>query len=340
VVTLASIRWPAAGARQAAVSKRRMQMQVPLKKILIQRSAKDEWPGAHWPQLWDNIQHFIDFIKQIPHAHKRTTLLFRSIPLILFVSSPSVRAGFEESLLPTRHLNGCGVADPTGSFLLNPAVRSAVDRISFSGTISRPFGLQELQRIGSDAAFSPGDWCCSAAIHSRGCSVYRETDSIIGVSASASRGFRAGIRLHHAQLNILNYGSAASWMLDAGIHWRIDAGLCWGWTMCNLSRARIGRCRETLPQTMQMGFALSRVKNLELCLDVFKDVRFPVDFRGQADWHPFECLHLRTGFCCAPFRWCCGLGLQCASITWDYGFLTHEYLGWTHQCSLTFRLKP
>jgi hypothetical protein len=85
-----------------------------------------------------------------------------------------------------------------------------------------------------------------------------------------------------------------------------------------------------------MGVSLFPVEHIRLICDVYKDVRFPVDFRCGVEFSPSEILTFRVGCAVQPVKLAAGLGATFHYFRFDYALATHPELGLSHLLSLQF----
>ncbi len=289
----------------------------------------------------DNIQQFLDLIKQNSSSSKRRKRFFRSLAFVFFGVVMPADASFDASA-PDPHIQasaGAGVALTQAHATLNPAAGGMEGGFTCFFAYSRPYGLKELQQSHISVTGSWDKISSTLGAHSCGYEVYRENIFYGGVSTCLLEKIRFGLLMQYADVNIQNYGRAGAWMMDFGGLVEISRRTSIGFTAKNIAGARIGRCREALPRSLQVGAAAMAMPQLRFCVDLFKEVRFPATVRCGAEWQPLSFFALRAGLGTFPFRTAAGLMIQFKSCRFEYGVDNHEVLGLSHQCSISFILK-
>lgn len=248
---------------------------------------------------------------------------------------------FEASQAGARYagMGGAGIAVITGSEALfgNPAgMPASGPELAFF--CSNPYNLEGLF-FGAVSAVVPtrvGGF--GIGVKAYGLAVYRETTLAAGWAEDFGDRLVCGVSLRACHLAIRGYGSAAACAVDAGCIIRLNHQTEWGLSFSNLNQARLGRSREVLPQHMRTGFSFAPKPGVLLALELDKDTRFPLQFRGGCEIAIHPRFFLRCGFGSDPSLVAAGIGVDAGRILLDYAFVLHPILGVTHQASLTLGL--
>jgi hypothetical protein len=198
----------------------------------------------------------------------------------------------------------------------------------------RPFGFEELDQMTVSAALTHHNRGVALAVNTMGGDLYRETLICLAASHSIIDGLFLGTTLRYGNLNITRYGSASTFVMDLGLALELTSSFNWGIAVRNVNHATIGRAKEELPRTTAMGVSLFPVDRIRLVCDVYKDVRFPVDFRCGVEFMPSESLTFRVGCATRPVKLAAGLGAAFHFFRFDYALATHSELGLSHLLSL------
>jgi len=275
---------------------------------------------------------------------KNESVVFSTFLLTLILNIYLAHASFEDLTIGARHnaLAGAGVAlsDDPDALYVNPGGLSQIKTLGATLFYARPFGMKELSYGNFSAVLPWRDISIGLGVQSYGNQVYKENTFSSSFSHHLTRHLFVGATLKYAHLAIPKYGSTGTVSFDFGLLVHINQRWKWGFSSRNLNNPKIGQDREPLPQIFQTGVSTQLAENLVLNCDVYKDVRFPLDLRCGVETRPFHNLILRVGVGNEPSRFAAGMGLVLGKLRWDYAFYTHSDLGFTHQMSISFLLKP
>ena len=316
------------------------------KKQLTQMSISPEKSDAPIGCLWvrpetGRLQYFCFVNKINSLLHKHTARFYTFLYCCCFLLSSSARASFEDHA-PAAHslaMAGSGVASRDAHPFLNPASLVMPNSWQFITGYGRPFGLAELQQSDIVGVAVFDTWRAAAGALTFGYEAYRENTYVINVAIPLKDLIRAGATLRYADLAILRYGRAGALLIDFGMQAEISGAVAMGFCVKNAAGARIGRCREELPRSVQIGCAFQALRQVNLCMDLYKDIRFPLEWRSGGEWRPIALLALCCGIASSPVRLAAGFALHFHAFSFDYGMMTHEYLGLNHQFSVSFSLN-
>jgi len=267
--------------------------------------------------------------------------IFLGLLVILFVfTAKPGKAQFENIDMGARAvgLNGAFTSLSNNSLAIfyNPAGLGQLNYRDFSVFYNpAPFGLTEL----SSAAFTFAEptkyGVLGAALRSYGFDLYKET----GVMVSYGNKYKnrvfygANINLYH--LNIQNYGSATSFGLDVGAMAYINKYLRWGFFGKNITGSTIGTSKEKIAQVYRTGINYKPLNEVNLMLEIEKDVKYPVSLRAGFEYSLMDLVDLRAGVGNEPTSFTGGIGFNYGLFTLDYAIYKSQDLGITHQGSLT-----
>jgi len=264
--------------------------------------------------------------------------------VLLFVAAQSAFSAFEHTAGGALSISMGGAAaalmnDPW-SATANPGnLPSIAERTLGMFYSPQPYGLTELS-TGSLALVQPLSFGSVGLFASRyGFSLYRETEWALSFGLPLVDRLDAGVGICYNVLSIEGYGTAGTLGINAGILIRLTDDLRWGTFATNVNAPRIGEIRERLPQTFATGVAFQPVEEAVLALDLFKDVRFPMELRFGVEYAPVALLRLRAGTGTEPSSLSAGAGLRYDFVGLDYAFTAHPELGVTHQISLLLDLN-
>jgi hypothetical protein len=149
---------------------------------------------------------------------------------------------------------------------------------------------------------------------------------------------RFGVKFNYTQTSILNYGSASSFFIDAGIQADVTKKIIIGARVYNANRARLDKdLGEDIPTLLSMGVAWKPSDKLMLVSDVEKHFDFPITWRGGIEYkfHPHFCA--RAGMSTQPATVNGGVGLMLEKLQVDITSSWHDQLGFTPGMSLSWK---
>ncbi|MGI9175873.1 MAG: hypothetical protein ACR2GR_11205 [Rhodothermales bacterium] len=214
----------------------------------------------------------------------------------------------------------------------NPAAWGTLPGRAVSFFASEGFGLEAL-RLGAVQYAEPTPFGAFAAdVRTFGFEEYRETQGALGYARrfafDSTRTFALGLSVRYYQVTIEGFGNASTVGISAGWLARVLPDVTVGFHATNLNRPELAS-REALPRTFALGLAYRPDARLQVLLDAYKDIDFPVSIRGGLEVLPVEALALRAGFTTQPTRFTTGVGVRLGRIAADVAAERHETLGWT-----------
>ena len=214
----------------------------------------------------------------------------------------------------------------------NPATWATLSGRAVSFFATEAFGLDAL-RLGAVQYVEPTRiGAFAVGVRTFGFEQYRETHGALGYARSFAfdsvRTLSVGGSVTYEQLAIEGFGSAGAVALSVGWLARVLPDVLVGFHATNLNRAELAG-REALPRTFALGAAYRPVPSLQVLLDAYKDVDFPVSIRGGLEVLPVPALALRAGVATQPTRFTAGAGVRLGWIAADVAAERHEALGWT-----------
>ena len=214
----------------------------------------------------------------------------------------------------------------------NPATWATLPGRAVSFFATEAFGLDAL-RLGAAQYVEPTSLGAFAVgVRTFGFEAYRETRGALGYARGFAfdsvRTLAVGVSARYEQLAIEGFGSTGAVALSVGWLARVLPDVLVGFHATNLNRAELAG-REALPRTFALGAAYRPVPALQVLLDAYKDIDFPVSIRGGLEVLPVPALALRVGITTQPARFTAGAGVRLGRIAADVAAERHEALGWT-----------
>jgi len=288
------------------------------------------------------VQVFNPPVSEVLPQYQRPKLANRSLRFSLFLiinlALQAATFGFEDQTIGAYPLSlGGAFAAAKGHaecIYINPAGVSGTNGFAANLSYARLFGLADLG-YGSAAAIIPlGSFGVAAAVYSFGNEKYRENIFYLCGSAALFKNVSLGVNCRYGSVNITGYGQAGTFILDAGVLTALSESVSWGFVAKNVDYAKIGQAGEELPQILQTGLSANPVSSVTLLMDLYKDARFPLEFRSGIDYRLFPQFNLRVGFSSQPSHIGAGFGINLPVFCLDYAFNTHSELGASHQFSI------
>jgi hypothetical protein len=216
------------------------------------------------------------------------------------------------------------------SVFANPALLSE-DGGELSFYSIRHYGIAELTDMAAAGSMPLGGRRGNIGIglHSFGFELYRESRFRLAYQNSYA-GLEFGLVPGLTHITIENYGSAMAFSLDAGLAYTlIDDVLLFGARATNLNRARLGQAREELPRSLAAGLSYQLAERALLTGELFKDVRFPLSWRGGLEVRLINQLFLRGGITTEPLTYAMGVGYSLSRLSINLAAQQHYALGWS-----------
>ena len=197
------------------------------------------------------------------------------------------------------------------------------------------FGIQELS-VGALTYAEPLSFgTIGLGIKSFGFELYRETNLILSFGNNYSNKIFYGLNFNYYNLNIQNYNSASSFGVDIGGLAYLTDFLKWGFYAGNITGSKIGVSEQRIAQIYRTGLTVQPVNDLNLVIDIEKDVKYPLSFRAGMEYFINDFIDLRAGIGTEPVSFTCGASINYNIFQFDYSFYDHQDLGITNQGSVT-----
>lgn len=226
--------------------------------------------------------------------------------------------------------SGSALEPGAWSVFANPALLPVEGReVSFYSI--RSYGIAELTDMAAagSIAFSERAGSAGFGLHSFGYELYRESRFRIAYQNSYA-GLKFGLAPNLTHISIPEYGSAAAFTLDAGLAYAlIEDVLRFGARATNLNRGQLGQAREELPRALAAGLSYRLADRALLTGELFKDVRFPMAYRGGLEVRLYQQLFMRGGLTTEPVTYALGMGYRMSWLSINFTAQQHYALGWS-----------
>ena len=168
-----------------------------------------------------------------------------------------------------------------------------------------------------------------------GFELYRETNLILSYGNSYRNKIFYGLNLNYYNLIIQNYNSASAFGIDAGGLAYLTDFLKWGFFAGNITGSKIGVSGQRISQVYKSGFTVQPRNDLNLVMEIEKDVRYPLSFRAGMEYFIYDFIDLRAGIGTEPVSFTGGVSINYNIFQIDYSVYDHQDLGITNQGSVT-----
>ena len=201
------------------------------------------------------------------------------------------------------------------------------------------FGLQELRTTAFAAASPLTPVTMGIQVVKFGFDLYSETECGLACAVPIDKNISSGLNFNYQRLALARYGSAGSFSLDGGLIAHVLDRVDVGFSIHNMTNAVLGKTDETMPQWCALGTCWSAFHDLQISVEVEKDIRFPASIKMGIEQLVFTAFALRAGMANNPDKYSIGIGATYSSFEFGYAGYSHPDLGWTHQIDLTFTLN-
>lgn len=151
---------------------------------------------------------------------------------------------------------------------------------------------------------------------------------------------RLGGSINYNQIRFDEFGAALALSMDLGGVVEVSKYILFGAYISNLTSSSFNNSEHTnLPVQMKVGFAYIPTQKFRFALDLEKDIDQDPLIKAGIEYTIIEKLVLRTGVNSNPLKAFFGFGLVLKSFNVDYAFSQHNYLGFTHQLSVSFNYQ-
>lgn len=243
------------------------------------------------------------------HCYRKFLPLLFAIVAWLVCPPAALRA---QAVLGARELavGQAATALPHSSWAVfgSPAMMSEKEATaSFFGV--RYFGLAEISDLAASVTYPIKNGVLAAGVHRYGYDLFNESRLRAGYKHSI-RGFHYGLILNYSHVvQGGGYGSAGALGIDVGMAAPILPELWIAAKATNVNQPEYGsRNDEELPRNLSVGFSYHLSDIALLATELFKDVRFPLAYRGGVEVKIIGGLTGRAGITTAPRTISAGFG--------------------------------
>lgn len=216
----------------------------------------------------------------------------------------------------------------------------SLDRISntqIAIAVDQRYGLQELSTL--DLAFA-----LKSKVGSFGIGVSRFggklfNQQLLGIGYSQKLGIASfGLKADWFQTHFQDFGHSNSLIFSLGGVADLGPKIQIGAYFSNLNRSKISTIYDDRHPTMlSMGLSYFPISNLQLHLEIEKDILFKPTLKAGIEYGIQDWLYLRSGINTEPSNINFGLGVKPGKFKFDYALGQNNALGSTHHVSFGYQ---
>ena len=225
------------------------------------------------------------------------------------------------------------------SMFANPAMMPEENpAASFFGV--RYFGFSEVSDMAVSVTYPTNMGVFGAGAHRYGFELFNENRIRLGYKNEVM-GFHFGIigNYSHVSQDIEN-GSAGAFGVDLGVAAPILPDLWIGAKATNINQPTYGsRNEEKLPRDLSIGFSYLLSDVALFSSDVYKDVNFPISYRGGVEVTIIDGLMGRAGITTAPQTFSAGFGYTGSFWSVNVAVQRHENQVLGYSPAVDFRIS-
>lgn len=248
--------------------------------------------------------------KQIHFPRKLFQVAFLSLSFVL--GSAAVLRG--QTVIGARELSmgsaSTALQQSRWAMFSNPALMSRDERsASFFGV--RYFGFSEITDMAFSLSYPTKIGVLGAGAHRYGFELYNESRIRLGYKNSIL-GFHYGFILNYSHVaQDITGGSAGALGVDLGIAAPILPTLWFGAKATNVNQPEYGSLNnEKLPRDLSIGLYYRLSEVALFSADLYKDVQFPLSYRGGVEVTVIGALVGRAGITTEPRTFSAGFGYE------------------------------
>jgi hypothetical protein len=251
-------------------------------------------------------------------------------------------AGFEkpESGAVSAGLGNATVGIPNSSTAIfdNPAALDTNDKYSVHFSGRNFFGFSNIYQFDLIINCQLLSIPFAFAINHFGTRHYQELIFATASSMQLGDHVYVGLGINVYFLSIQNYGTDNSYGIDLAMLYKISNQIFCGAMITNINKPKIGRTRETLPQSFGWGISYFPQSNVTIAAQVFRDIRYEPDFRLGVSYQFEYPIIIRIGIQDTVNLYCFGFGIHWSFMVFNYALQIHNILGESHIISLSLQL--
>jgi hypothetical protein len=263
---------------------------------------------------------------------------FRITLVILFSLTSIVYCSFEHSNSGAENLalGNSTIASINNLYAIfyNPAGISRNNEIKLSSTYRNYYGLKDINQISVVTIFSILTKRFSIGFERFGNNLYNENRILIGSAFSLSNKMNVGITISFNSLSISNYGSNSSMSFSVGFLYIINSKIFLGVTLSDFYGINTVDGENANNSDFEIGFAYVPLSNIKLYSTISRNIRFRAEFNLGIEYLFQDHIIIRFGYENSIDTISSGIGVSIDSVTFNYAFRWHTWLGASYAVAL------
>ena len=240
---------------------------------------------------------------------------------------------------PAATATGNTTLNPEWAVINNPAALFEFKSMACFAGYENKLGLNELNNLAAGLIYPTSFGTGGIYLGRFGGQLFNISRMAISFAHGIGK-FNLGTRINLIQIQIDQLGSHKTFSIDFGGLARVNNKISFGAFVSNLNQARYSReSHEKVPTTMAVGIGIKPMEKLQLSFEVEKADDTKPNYKPGLEYYIIKNLALRTGVSFYPFQQAFGIGFQPKKFSFDYAITNHNYLGFSHQISLSMNLK-
>ena len=262
-------------------------------------------------------------------------LFFNFIPFYIFSQTIQIDMGARSKGIGNSNSN---IADEWSIFNNVGGLSGVENGLVFFG-YDRYFGIDGFDKIAAGAIHPFKFGNVGVSVYRFGDELYNE--QVVSAAFGNKVGFvRLGFKANYYQMSIDEFGTTGSLFFDFGGIVELIPKLSFGAFISNFTLSKLNNSEKTrLPVIMKAGLSYKPAKEVSLNLDLYKNVDYKPIVKAGIEYIIVKKFFLRTGINTNPFKSFFGAGLHLNRFKIDYAICTHEFLGSSHQATVSYNYQ-
>jgi len=224
------------------------------------------------------------------------------------------------------------------SYFNNPGGLAKLEQSIIAVGIDQRYGLKELGTVDFTGSWITNYGTWATGISRFGGKLFNQHS--IGLAFANQLGIVSiGGKIEWFQTQIQGFGTANSLIFSLGGILELGPKIDIGASIFNLNRGKLSsESTQHLPTGISLGLNYTPIPQLEVQLELEKDIMLKPVVKLGLEYSLKEWVHLRTGINSNPSRLFFGIGISRDQFSFDYAYGQNQALGSTHHLSLAFKL--
>ncbi len=241
--------------------------------------------------------------------------------------SPWLSGSIASALFPRTHL----------AISVNPASTGLLDGTSLSASVSRPFGLTELDRTAIAGGKSFSRIALASLLSYSGRDGYSEFTSTASAAVTLRRGIVGGVSLSGHRIQIEGFGNGTAFSTDVGLIARPITGLFIGGSIRGLYSSSLTETgMGAVPRTISGAIGVCPLKGITVSCGASMHQYSGEEYSVVTSVEPYPGLSLSMSFLTPPVRMGMAVQISVSTVAMQYGYTTHPDLEGGHALSLAY----